>query len=50
VKVVAESRIWKNREEKLMVAKLIYEIGSYDQNYWDISQFENAREFVDYFL
>lgn len=49
LRTIAESRLWTNLRQKETLAKLIFEIGYYDRSYWNVSEFQSEREFVNHF-
>jgi hypothetical protein len=49
LKTIVEARIWTTNRHKETLAKLVFEIGSYDPSYWNVSNFQSEREFVNQF-
>jgi hypothetical protein len=35
-RIIAESRFWSNNRQKEAFAKLLFELGYYDKEYWNI--------------
>lgn len=49
LRTIAEARIWTTARQRESLAKLIFEIGSYDSAYWNVAEFQGEREFVTRF-
>lgn len=49
LKVIAESKFWKKDRDRDNFAKLVFQLGYYDGEYWNIDGFESQRLFVEEF-
>lgn len=49
LKTIADAHLWSTLRQKENFAKLIFEIGYYDNTYWNVSNFKSEREFIGYF-
>ena len=41
LKVIAESKFWKKEKDRDNFAKLVFELGYYEREYWNIDGFES---------
>ena len=48
-KTIAESRFWNTSRQKDTFAKLVYELGQYDEAYWLVDRNSGERAFVEHF-
>ena len=47
---IAESRFWSTNRQKETFAKLVFELGYYDNQYWQVDPSSTERAFVDMFI
>lgn len=49
LRTIAESRFWTTNRQRDTFAKLVFELGYYDQNYWQMDSNMGERAFVEEF-
>lgn len=49
LRTIAEARIWTTIRQRENLARLIFEIGYYDNSYWNVGEFRSERDFITYF-